>query len=109
MHLVHVEHFDRTSMRNDDGRFLAVVPFKSCGHTIVSSEAIAMRRFLYLENKLNNDMSPKERYSAFFQELFDLELSEKVPDDQLDNSRNLYLRHQCVTKKDLYNKISCCL
>ena len=73
---------------------------KSCGPTLGSSKAIAMRRFLNLEKKLNNDLSLKERYSSFIQEFIDLGHLEKVPDDQLDNPRNFYLPHHCVTNED---------
>ena len=67
-----VEHFDRTTKRNDDERFIVEMPMKSCGSTLGSSKAIAMRRFLILEKKLNNDLSLKERYSSFIQEFIDL-------------------------------------
>ena len=95
-----VEHFDRTTKRNNDGRFIVEMPMKSCGPTLGSSKAIAMRRFLNLEKKLNNDLSLKERYSSFIQEFIDLRHLEKVPDHQLDNPRNFYLPHHCVTKED---------
>ena len=95
-----VEHFDRTTKRNDDRRFIVEMPMKFCGPTLGSSKAIAMRRFLNLEKKINNDLSLKERYFSFIQEFIDLEHLEKVPDDQLDNPRNFYLPHHCVTKED---------
>ena len=76
---------------------------KSCEPTLGSSKAIAMRRFLNLEKKLNNDLSLKERHSSFIQECIDLGHLEKVPDDQLDNPRNFYLPHHCVTKEDSSN------
>ena len=59
-----------------------------------------MRRFLNLEKKLNIDLSLRERYSAFTNEFIILGHLEKMPDDQLDNPRNFYLPHHCVTKED---------
>ena len=95
-----VEHFNRTTKRKDDGRFVVEMPLKSDGPTLGSSKAIAMRRFLNLEKKLNSDLSLKERYAAFIQEFLDLGHLERVPDDQLDNPINFYLPHHCVTKEE---------
>ena len=75
------------------------MPMKSCEPTLGSSNAIAMRRFLNLEKKWNNNLSLNERYSLVIQEVIELGHLEKVLDDQLNNPRNFYLPQPCVTKE----------
>ena len=40
-----VELFDRTTKRNNYGRFIVEMPMKSCGSKLGSSKAITIRRF----------------------------------------------------------------
>ena len=93
------EHFDRTTKRKDDGRFIVEMPFKEDSSQLGHSKALAMRRFLNLERKLIRDQSLHERYSAFIKEFIDMGHLEKVPIYELETSRNYYLPHHCVTKE----------
>ena len=93
------EHFDRTTKRKDDGRFIVEMPFKEDCSQLGHSKALAMRRFLNLERKLVRDQSLHERYSAFIKEFIDMGHLEKVPIHELETSRNYYLPHHCVTRK----------
>ena len=43
------EHFDSTSKRIEDGRFVVQMPFKDGPHSLGFSKANAMKRFFHLE------------------------------------------------------------
>ena len=93
------EHFDRTTKRKDDGRFIVEMPFKEDCSQLGHSKTLAMRGFLNLERKLIRDQSLHERYSAFIKVFIDMGHLEKVPIYELELSRNCYLPHHCVTKE----------
>ena len=73
------EHFDRTTKRRDDGRFIVEMPFKEDCSQLGHSKALAMCRFLNLERKLVRDQSHHERYSAFIKEFIDMGHLKKCP------------------------------
>ena len=93
------QHFDSTTTRKEDGRFIVEMPFKEDCSQLGHSKASAMRRFLNLEKKLVHDPSLHERYSAFVKEFIDLGHLEKVPTKELENPRHFYLPHHCVLKE----------
>ena len=92
------QHFDATTTRKDDGRFIVEMPFKEDCSLLGHSKASAMRRFLNLEKKLIQNPTLHENYSTFIKEFIDLGHLEKVPQEELDNPRHFYLPHHCVTK-----------
>ena len=95
-----VAHFEKTTTRKEDGRFVVELPFRNDGPSLGYSKSNALRRFYNLERKLLKDKSLHDRYSAFVQEFIDLGHLEKVPEGEMDNPRNFYLPHHCVFKED---------
>nr|CAI5866066.1 unnamed protein product [Callosobruchus analis] len=46
------QHFDKTTVRNDDGRFMVSIPFKDDVNKLGDSRVLAEKRFLSLERRL---------------------------------------------------------
>ena len=93
------EHFNSTTIRKDDGRFVAQMPFKTGNFRLGQSKGLAIRRFLKLERKLLRDPAQHEKYSLFIKKFIDLGHLERVPAKELDNPDNFDLPHHCVTKE----------
>ena len=65
------QHFDSTTTRKKDGRFIVEMPFKEECSQLGESKASATRRFLNLEKKLTHDPYLHEKYSAFMKAFID--------------------------------------
>ena len=50
------EHFDTTTKRNEDGRFVVQMPFKDGPHNLGLSRANALKRFIRLEYTLRHNV-----------------------------------------------------
>ena len=60
------EHFDSTTKRNEDGRFVVQMPFKDGPHNLGLSKANAMKRFIRLEYTLRHNVDLFESIQLSF-------------------------------------------
>ena len=79
-------HYDQTTKRRDDSRFVVELPFNEKIEKLGLSKAAAKKRFLNVEKKLLSNKNIHEEYSNFVREFFDLGHSEKVPVKELGRS-----------------------
>lgn len=92
--------YRETYKRNDEGRFVVKLPFKtekpkSCeGKT----RDIALRRYMQLEKRFENDTNLRTEYTKVMKEYIDLKHMEIVPKTEIDNSA-VYLPHHPVLKE----------
>lgn len=63
------EHFMRTHYRDSSGRFVVKIPFKDGFDDIGSSRAVALKRFMYLERKLERDSELRNGYVKMMKEI----------------------------------------
>ena len=77
------EHFDSTTKRTEDGRFVVQMPFEDGPHKLGLSKANATKRFIRLEYTLRHNVDLFRKYSAFIQELIDLGHLAKVQTGEL--------------------------
>lgn len=96
-------HFQKTHRRQADGRYVVNMPTKPNVVDLGDTKQMALRRFLYLERRLNNNKELKQQYSAFIDEY--LALGHMSPSN-LDLSKTSYetptyfLPHHCVIKPE---------
>ena len=103
------EHFDSTTKRNEDGRFVVQMPFKDGSHNLGLSKANAMKRFIRLENTLRHSVDLFRKYSPIIQQFNDLGHLEKFQPGEINISPNFYLPHHCVLKEDSTKTVACCI
>ena len=84
-----------------DNRFVCKLPLKE-SITLGNSLDQAMKRFNFLERRLDLKPDLRKRYQAFIREFLDVNHIEEVPPDQLNcpPEKCFYLPHQCVFKED---------
>lgn len=93
------DNFVQTVDRTEDGRFIVTIPLKPDVTDIGSSRAIALKRFLFLERKLNKEPATKEKYVAFMREYEQLGHMRKVSEQAKTQGIVYHIPHHCVTKK----------
>jgi hypothetical protein len=92
--------FDKTVIREPDGRFTVHLPFRENSLRLGESYNIAKRRLLNLENRLANNTKLKNEYTHFMNEYTSLGHMEQVQDDQInDKEEAYYLPHHAVFKE----------
>lgn len=96
-------HFQNTVYRNSSGRFIVTIPFKPSINQIGNSQALARRRFFYLENKLAKSNSLKQQYVDFMAEYIALGHMSEVIDNNALNS--YYIPHHAVVKDSVSTKL----
>lgn len=91
------KHFMDNFKRNQDGRFVVKMPLKEID-SFGSSREIALRRFCYLERKLEKDQEMKSIYVEKMRE--SIELDHMVLADQNPIAGDLvyYIPHHCIPK-----------
>ena len=96
------QHFETTTTRDQEGRFIVKLPFKQEVPKLGDSSELAKRRFLSLERRLQANPNTQQKYKAFVQEFIDLEHLEKVPGTAMEKLLHqvFYLPHHCVFKDD---------
>lgn len=60
--------FQNEHSRNDDGRFIVPIPIKPSVESLGSNRAIALKRFLMLEQRFKRNANFKEKYVDFMRE-----------------------------------------
>ena len=78
------KHYDETTTRQSDGRFVVEMLFKKPTPEFVDSFKQATRRFETQEWRLQRNLGVKEQYKAFIKDMGHLG---EVPPDELDNGR----------------------
>ncbi|XP_017468097.1 PREDICTED: uncharacterized protein LOC108360352 [Rhagoletis zephyria] len=91
------KHPIRTA-EEDEGRFVVTIPLRDV-QDIGSSKEIALRRFLYLEKRLEKEPESKAQYSEFMKEYEELGHMQIVEEQVEQNALRYYIPHHCVVKK----------
>nr|XP_012233615.1 PREDICTED: uncharacterized protein LOC105678681 [Linepithema humile] len=100
------EHFQKTHSRQNDGRFVVMIPLKDNYAQLGESYETARRRFFSVERRMSKQPKLKEQYTTFMQEYVDLghmkHVSNPVNDhlQTKDYSISYYLPHHAVLKPD---------
>ncbi|XP_065213370.1 uncharacterized protein LOC135840671 [Planococcus citri] len=90
--------FLQTTKHLPCGRFIVHLPFKENPNEIGESRDSAIRRFHFLEKRLQKNPSLKERYAACLQEYIDLNhMKEVIP---LPGQSMYYIPHHAVIKEE---------
>ncbi|XP_062711717.1 uncharacterized protein LOC134289616 [Aedes albopictus] len=89
---------DRTTVRDGSGRFIVTLPKKDCLiRQFGDSKSTAMRRFLSLERRLDQNPQLKQMYSEFIHEYLRMGHMEKVVVEEEDAALPQYfIPHHCV-------------
>nr|CAI5856921.1 unnamed protein product [Callosobruchus analis] len=92
------QHFDKTTVRNDDGRFMVSIPFKDDVNKLGDSRVLAEKRFLSLERRLEANAVLKEMYKSFMLEYRMLGHMTKVKNEK-DAENTYYMAHHGVMRE----------
>ena len=93
------DHFVKTHSRDNNGRFIVRLPVKTTINQLGETKSQALKRFTYLERKLNTDNHLKAEYTKFMNEYIDLQHMTEVNEDQDPaNKQCFYLPHHAVIK-----------
>ncbi|XP_030753971.1 uncharacterized protein LOC115880817 [Sitophilus oryzae] len=93
------EHFVKNTFRNEAGRFNVTIPFKGDISKLGDSKNLALKRFSYLERKLQNNGMLRELYCKFMQEYIDLGHMKEIG-NQFDELVSYYMPHHGVLKEN---------
>ncbi|CAK1581575.1 unnamed protein product [Parnassius mnemosyne] len=94
------EIFNKTTTRDDEGRYIVRLPLKNDPPQVDGSKEISERRFYTLENKFNKNKNLKDKYTEVMKEYIDLNHMELVQKEHLDNPLAIYLPHHAVIRED---------
>lgn len=91
------KHFLENFKRNKDGKFIVKMPLKEINN-FGSSREIALKRFFYLERKLNKDLELKSIYVDKMRE--SIQLGHMILANQNPRAGDLvyYVPHHCIPK-----------
>lgn len=92
--------FNRTTTRDEDGRYIVELPFKNDRNDLGDSRTAAVRRFMAVEKKGKNNPLQWEQYKKFMATYLDLGHMERVSDEELNNEPQCYLPHHAVFKEE---------
>lgn len=87
--------FRETIRRDDTGRFIVTIPFKSSLKELGNSRDIARRRFESLERKLLREPELRQEYNKFLHEYQDLN---HMSETDTESSEGYFLPHHAVVK-----------
>ncbi|XP_071632821.1 uncharacterized protein [Temnothorax longispinosus] len=93
------DHFAKTVYRNQDGRFVVIMPFKEDPRELGESKTTALKRLISLERRLQKDPVLGQRYAAFLEEYERLGHMHIVSEETTPEV-SYYLPHHCVIKTD---------
>lgn len=91
------KHFDETTRRGQDGRFIVSIPLKEKLSKLGDSRQRALKQFFSLERKLEINPILKKRYSEFMSEYASLGHMKEVVGN--DTGISYYLPHHGVTRE----------
>ncbi|XP_062542405.1 uncharacterized protein LOC134210368 [Armigeres subalbatus] len=95
------EHFDRTTIRDETGRFIVTLPKKNMilgqlGH----SETTAIKRLIGMERRFCGNPELKKMYTEFIQEYLELGHMKEAVEEAKDAVTRYYLPHHAVFKPE---------
>ncbi|XP_058836392.1 uncharacterized protein LOC131692967 [Topomyia yanbarensis] len=94
------EIFERTTVRDADGRFVVTLPKKEyIIEQLGDSKAIALKRFHGLERRLEANDTLKRLYGEFIQEYLSMGHMREI-DQEYCGARSYYMPHHAVLKPD---------
>jgi len=93
-----VENFNRTTYRDEEGRFVVRLPRKDTVNELGSTMAMAISRFLSVERKLQHDENLRTEYTKFMNEYIDMGHMIEVVDELAIPKPSFYLPHHAVLK-----------
>lgn len=94
------EIFKKYAARDESGRFVVPLPFRSENPHFGDTYSQALRRFTYLENKLHKNPELFLSFAKFIQEYIDLNYISTVPDSEYQSSSSFYLPYHGIFKPD---------
>ena len=106
-----VDHFNRTTVRKPDGRFIVKLPIMEEKGQLGFSFSQALKRLYHLESKFARDEDFAGRYKDFVKEFIDLEHLvpigniEHIQNENLPPHKCFYLPHHCVEKESTTTKL----
>ncbi|XP_075161781.1 uncharacterized protein LOC142234502 [Haematobia irritans] len=92
-------NFKNTTKRNEQGRYIVTLPFKSC-EELGNSRNIAMAQFFRMERKLMKTPDIKLQYDQTILEYLALGHMRKISPQEISKTPNYYLPHHAVIKPD---------
>ncbi|XP_075151078.1 uncharacterized protein LOC142225184 [Haematobia irritans] len=92
-------NYTSTTKRNEAGRYIVTLPFKSCAE-IGASRNIALAQFHRMEKKLARTPDIKAEYDAAIREYLQLGHMRKVDPQNIYKTPHYYLPHHAVIKPD---------
>ncbi|XP_011882885.1 PREDICTED: uncharacterized protein LOC105570364 [Vollenhovia emeryi] len=94
------KHFDATTNRDEEGRFVVSLPIKGDIKRLGDSEYNARRRLKSMERRFGNDSVLHLRYLEFMREYRTMGHMELVPEAQGNQEVVNYLPHHGVTREE---------
>lgn len=96
------EIYKATTERDTSGRYIVRLPFRIAKPECVNgnSEAIAAKRFSYLERKLEKNSKLKERYAEVINEYLELGHLVEIAEPNKNIKQAMYLPHHAVVRDD---------
>ena len=86
--------------RDKDGRFVVKIPLKENAMSLGSSRQIALRRFRYLERKLEKDQRLKSVYVEKMREMMRVGHMKLATEGPKQDQLVYYIPHHCIEKDD---------
>ncbi|XP_011858578.1 PREDICTED: uncharacterized protein LOC105556116 [Vollenhovia emeryi] len=93
------QHFEQTTTRASDGRFIVRLPFRDKDLPIGSNRKIALRRLNHVERAFKGNLTYRDRYTPFMFEYVKLGHMSIVSDPVSDPENIVYLPHHGVFKE----------
>jgi len=86
-----MKHFSHSVTRNDSSRFIIKLPFKESKLQLLGdSRNAALKRFHYLERKLQGQPALREQYVQFMVEYIALGHMKRIDEEQFNNDTPRY-------------------
>ncbi|XP_071573556.1 uncharacterized protein [Temnothorax nylanderi] len=95
-----MEHFEKTTIRNEDGRFIVQLPIKETKlQQLGESRSTALKRFIAMERKLQKQPQLKAQYVQFMSEYLALGHMVRIDEQQIpQHTPRYYIPHHYVLK-----------
>lgn len=91
--------FRETYYRNEDGRYVVKIPILPDAELLGDSREIALRRFHWLEKRLDRNPELRVKYVEFMREYEALNHMQMAGPEVKEGGVRYYIPHHCVTKK----------
>ncbi|XP_050532284.1 uncharacterized protein LOC126900516 [Daktulosphaira vitifoliae] len=92
--------YQKTTTRIKGGQFMVTIPFRTLRPILGDSKSMALRRFKFLEARLNNNQTLRDQYVDFMKDYLTTGHMELVPLTEIANAHTYYIPHHCVLRPD---------